>query len=229
MLSEGLDVGLPKLWPCVTHALTPTWVAYDTDADPTIDSRLLDRLGWAPARIPSRTNSGRRDPTRDCAARFTTLNLWWWVYTPPAPACVANPSSSLGGYWGGLLGYECDPADPDAVPPAALADPIYWIAPYGWWGWGAGGWPLTGFPQRLLPVLVARLRVRFVLGRVGTGLVNYRWLGRPPSPDDIPDPDVPVSTVLPVGAGLERLCRYAWVVWQWGYRVLDVDVTGSWR
>mgnify|MGYP006908225194 CR=1 FL=1 len=223
LLSEGLDVGLPKLWPCITDTQTPTWVAYDTGADPTINSRLRDRLGWASSAHPQPGELWAPGSDARLHRSVTTLSLWWWVYTPPAPVCVANLSSSLGGYWGGLFGYECDPADPDAVPPAALADPIYWIAPHGWWGWGAGGWPLTGFHSGYYPYWWRGYGFSSYWGAWGPGWWNYRWLGRPPAPDDIPDPDVPVSTVLPVGAGLERLCRYAWVVWQWGFRVLDVD------
>ena len=77
----------------------------------------------------------------------------------------------------GCSRYQCDPDDPDAVPPAALTDPIYWIAPHGWWGWGIGGWPLTGFYNGGVSLLVARVRVRFVLGRMGTGLVELPLAG----------------------------------------------------
>ena len=174
-------------------------------------------------RIRSATNCGHPVPTRRLHRSITTLDQWWWRCTPPAPVCITNAASALGGYWSGLLGYQCDPDDPDAVPPAALTDPIYWIAPHGWWGWGIGGWPLTGFYNGGYPYWWRGFGFGSYWGAWGPGWWNYRWLGRPPSPDDVPDPDVPVSTVLPVGAALERLCRYAWVVWQWGYRVLDVD------
>jgi len=222
ILSDGLDVGLPKLWPCVTDAYTPTWVAYSTDVS-GIPSKILDAFGWSDGQHPNKGELWAPGLDARLHRSITTLDLWWWRYTPPALACVANSSSSLGGYWGGLLNYECDPDDPDADPPAILTDPIYWIAPNGWWGWGVGGWPLSGFHNGYYPYWWRGFGFSSYWGAWGPGWWNYRWLGRPPSPDDIPDPDVPVSTVLPAGAALDRRCRYAWVVWQWGYRVLDVD------
>ena len=50
-----------------------------------------------------------------------------------------------------------------------------------------------------------------------------RWGGRPPTAEDLPDPDTPVPQP-PDGQGeITRECRYGWIVWDWGWRILNVD------
>lgn len=180
---------------------------------------------------------------------ISLLPLYWYKYIPPPPSCVVNPDydngyhSITGEYtndadydpniktniddqgdpeyvWGDT-GIQCDPDDPYLnIPPAG--DPVCWIAPHGWWYWAPyqdfwgwfnkypywGGWRPGWW------------------GVSTWGPMGFNWWGThygriPPRELEDIDPYAPIPQ--PTGGGeLSRAGIYGYVVWMWGWRVLQV-------
>lgn len=225
----GPDGAPPKLWPCTVQL--PTWTAYDLSPDTELPTEVLESLGWG---------NEHPEPGEYWGTRFgpkllrtaSLLELYWYKWTPPAPACNVNPEYDPDtnpdvpkGFWAGTT-VECDPDDPGDPPDSALAEPVWWIAPVGWWGWGFGGWGWGWGWNGLAwnyPYWWGGVGSTYWWGGWGYGWWINRWGGRPPTAADLPDPDGPVPQP-PSGQGeVTRECRYGWVVWDWGWRILNVD------
>ena len=244
---RGPDGVRVKFWPCTTQL--PTWAAYDRAPDTGLPVEVLDALEWA----DNDPAPGERWGTTSGAKlrrTATLLELYWYKWTPPPPICNLNPdydpisdpgspdydpddpgfdpdydASTPKGFWAGTT-VECDPDDPGTPPDSVLADPVWWIAPIGWWGWGFAGWG-WGFGWGGLgwnyPYWYGAFGAPNYWGGWGYGWWVNRWGGRPPTVEDLPDPDTPVPQP-PDGQGeITRECRYGWVVWDWGWRILNVD------
>ena len=244
---RGPDGIAHRLWPCTTQL--PTWAAYDRVPDTGLPPDVLEALGWdnqhpQAGEYRGTLNTGKLQRTA------TLLELYWYKWTPPPPVCNLNPdydpisdpgspdydpedpafdpdydASTPKGFWAGTT-VECDSDDPGDPPDSVLADPVWWIAPLGWWGWGLGGWGWNwgwnGFGWNY-PYWYGGLGAPYHWGAWGHGWWVYRWGGRPPTAEDLPDPDTPVPQPPPGQGEITRECRYGWIVWDWGWRILNVD------
>lgn len=210
----------------------PCWMSYDASPDSDIPIEVQEHFGWEATDNP---NPGEYWAPRDYKLRRTVrlLPLYWYKWTPPPPVCAVNPDYDPDtnpdvpkGFWPGT-DVECDPdADPPEDPPDdVLAEPVWWIAPVGWWGWGWAGWGFGNWGWNGVWNYPSWYHLGASVynywGAWGYGWWSSHWNGYPPDEDDIPDPDGPVPQP-PVGE-ITRECLYGYVVWHWGWRVMATD------
>ena len=222
----------PKLWPCTTQL--PTWAAYDTAPDTGLPEEVIEALGWTEKHPSQGEYWGAAGGPRLQRTAYL-MELYWYKWTPPAPACIVNPAYDEidnpdvpTHVWAGT-DVSCDFDTPGDPPDSVLSDPVWWIAPIGYWGsWGYGGWGhnwgwRSGYGWNYPNWYGGYGGSYNYWGGYGYGWWSSRWGGRPPTIDDLPDPDTPVPQP-PEGQGvITRECRYGWVLWHWGWRILHVD------
>ncbi len=241
---DGLTV---KLCPCTTQL--PTWVAYDMSPDTELPADVLEALEWGNEHPQPGEYWGTRAGPR-LQRTASLLELYWYKWTPPPPTCNLNPdydpisdpnspdydpdnpafnpdydASTPKGFWAGTT-VACDPDSPGTPPSSVLADPVWWIAPIGWWGSLFAGWSWNWGWNGIgwnYPYWYGRFGAPYYWGAFGYGWWITRWGGRPPTAEDLPDPDTPVPQPPPGQGEITRECRYGWVVWDWGWRILNVD------